>query len=191
MPIYSPSIYNVSGNAVVTGGGGGGGTISYTLKEYDSSTTWTKPTGLVFIELMLCGAGGGGASGSRRASGVASRGGSGGASGGCILYYIEEANLGATETITIGAGGIAGPVVLTDDTDGTNGGNGGTTTFGTVAIVEILGAGGGAYNLGGQSYYWTSGVVPNLVPWMVRGASGATARIRKSPAAPPMPRRAG
>lgn len=174
MPIYSPSIYNVSGNAVVTGGGGGGGTISYALKEYSASATWTKPAGLVFIEVVLCGSGGGGASGSRRASGVVSRGGSGGAGGGCIVYVIEEANLAATETITIGAGGTAGPQVTANDTDGTLGGQGGTTTFGTVAMVEILGGTGGAFNLGGSTYFWNNGVVPNPALWMVVGAAGAT-----------------
>lgn len=173
MPIYSPSIYNVSGNAVVTGGGGGG-TISYSLKEYSSSGTWTKPTGLVLIEVIVCGSGGGGASGSRRATGVLSRGGSGGAGGGCIVYIIEEPNLGATETVTIGAGGTAGPQVTANDTDGTTGGTGGTTTFGTVAIVEILGGSPGAYNIAGQNYYWTSGVVPVPALWMVNGAPGST-----------------
>lgn len=173
MPIYSPSIYDVSGNAVLTGGGGGG-TISYNLKEYSSSEIWTKPTGLVLIEVVLCGSGGGGASGSRRATGVLARGGSSGAGGGCIVYVIEEANLGATESVTIGAGGTAGSAVTANDTDGTTGGAGGTTTFGTTAIVEMYGGTAGAFNAGGSTYYWNNGVVPLPALWMVVGAAGAT-----------------
>lgn len=174
MPIYSPSIYNVSGNAVVTGGGGGGGTISYNLQEYASSGTWTKPTGLVFIEVVLCGAGGGGGSGSQRASAVVSRAGGGGASGGCIVLAIPASSLGATETVTIGAGGAGGAAVTTIDTDGTTGGTGGTTTFGTTPIIQMLGGSGGAFNLGGTPNFWTSGVTPNPALWMIYGAAGAS-----------------
>ena len=113
---------------------GGGGTYSYTLKEYDASDTWTKPDGLIGIELIVVGAGGGGASGSRRASGVASRAGSAGAMGGVLCIYIPASSLSSTETVTIGAGGGGGASVTTDDTvciDGTAGGN---TSFGSFRV---------------------------------------------------------
>jgi hypothetical protein len=113
---------------------GGGGTLSYTLKEYDASDTWTKPDGLIGIELIVVGSGGGGSSGSRRATGVASRAGCGGAGGGVLCMYIPASSLSATETITIGAGGAGGTAVTADDTAGVDGTAGGNTSFGSFRV---------------------------------------------------------
>ncbi|RWP18873.1 MAG: hypothetical protein EOR00_09560 [Mesorhizobium sp.] len=100
--------------------------------SYSSSATWTKPAGLVGIQIRIRGAsGGGGGCVSGNGSG---RGGAGGQA--CEgTRYVPEVSLGATETVTIGAAGTAGP-------QGNNaGGAGGTTSFGA-HLVATGGTGG-------------------------------------------------
>lgn len=98
---------------VITTSTGGGGTYSKVLREYTSSGTWTKPSGLVFIE-VLCIGGGGGA-----------------ASGGASYRILLASELGATESYTIGAGGPGGAAVTADSTGGATGSDGGETKLGT------------------------------------------------------------
>lgn len=169
MPINIPSTFAVVGNAVVSGGGGGGGTVTYQMDEFKASGTWTKPAGFIGAEVMVIGAGGGGASGSRQGSGIATRGGSAGGSGSILIYYFDDSALGATESITIGAGGTAGAAVLTDSTNGSSGTNGGDTSIGTVAIV--YGAGGATFDTGGFNYYWNA-LVPADGSLSIAGAVG-------------------
>jgi hypothetical protein len=169
MPINIPNTFSVVGNAVVSGGGGGGGTVSYQMDEFKTSGTWTKPAGFIGAEVVVIGAGGGGASGSRQASGVATRGGSAGGGGSILLYYFDDSALAATESITIGAGGTAGPAVLVDNTNGSSGGIGGTTSIGTVAVV--LGASNGTFDQGGGVYHWNS-LTPNDSSISISGATG-------------------
>ena len=110
------------------------------IRVYAASATWSKPVGLrsVVVELV----GGGGGSGGCVNTNTATGGGGGGS------YAREEilaATLGATEAVTVGAGGTAGDYQ-------TNGGTGGTSSFGahTAApggagsVFSSSGAGGGA-----------------------------------------------
>lgn len=91
------------------------------LQEFASSGTYTKPTGAVGVLVLAWGGGAGGASGNNT-------GGSGG--GGFNWRIFDAADVGATETVTIGAGGAATVA-------------GGDTTFGT-----LLTAYGGAPGIG-------------------------------------------
>jgi hypothetical protein len=80
-------------------------TTSPIVRTYTTSGsphTWTKPTGLkyIIVEVQGSGANGGNASG----TGSSDNSGDGGASGGYARKLIAVASLGATETITIGAG---------------------------------------------------------------------------------------
>jgi len=114
------------------GTGGSSGTLTATLRQYTSSGTWTKPTGLKFIEIICIGGGGGGATGGRQASGVASRGGGGAGGGGYTYRILLDADLSSTEAYTIGAGGAGAPSnTTTDNAAGTAGSVGSQTTFGT------------------------------------------------------------
>ncbi|MFA5897925.1 MAG: DUF2793 domain-containing protein [Hyphomicrobium sp.] len=103
-----------------------------TGSDYQSFTTvgantWTKPSkgSVAFVQVW-----GGGGSGGRAGSGNS---GGGGGGGGYNEWLIPLASLGATETVTIGAGG---PSITANDTNGTTGGN---TTFGS----WLTGYGGG------------------------------------------------
>lgn len=131
---------------VITTSTGGGGTYSTVLHEYTTSGTWTKPAGLLFIEIACIGGGGGGGSGGRQATGVVSRAGSGAGSGGITLRTLLASQLGATESYTIGAGGAGGAARTVDNSTSAQGGVGGATTFGTLAQAN----GGAVGNLGGN-----------------------------------------
>ena len=126
------------------GTGGSSSTLTATLRQYTSSGTWTKPTGLVFIEIICVGGGGGGATGGRQAGGVASRGGGGAGGGGYTYRILLDADLSSTEAYTIGAGGAGAPSnTTTDNAAGTAGSAGTATTFGTGPKAQANGGSAG------------------------------------------------
>lgn len=103
---------------------------------FTSSGTWTKPANLKFIEIEVLGGGGAGGGVPTTSAGTSSAGAGGGA-GGYARKKILAGDLGATETVTIGAGG-------TGVASG-NGNTGGQTTFG--AHVTAGGGAGGSVGL--------------------------------------------
>lgn len=113
-----------------------------------SPHTWTKPAAFTpasFIEVWVFAGGGG--SGGTAATGVGEGAESGGGGSGAPGYKkIDAASLGATETITIGAGGAAGTA------GANNGGTGGTSSFG--AHLSCTGGTGGTG--GGNSTAFTA-----------------------------------
>lgn len=92
--------------------------LAANVQTFTTNGTWTKPAQGRIACIQMWGAGG---SGARRSSGNGAGGGSG--------FYMEIwkllSELGATETVAIGAGGAA---QLTDNTDGLQGG---PTSFGS------------------------------------------------------------
>ena len=108
----------------------GGGALAAKTCTFNSSGTWTKPSGYGTTARVFIQAWGGGGSGA-----VTSFSGAGGGGGGGYNYrWISIACLSATETVTIGAGGAA-------QTTSACGVQGGTTTFGS--RVSAYGGGGG------------------------------------------------
>ena len=111
-----------SGDVLITEGAsknprwGSVGSIS--IQTFTSSGTWTKPSSGTMAHILIWGGGGGG----KRDN----DGGTGGGGGGCNEIIFPLSKLGATETITIGAGGTPGAI-----TDHIAGGTGGNSTFGS------------------------------------------------------------
>ena len=104
-------------------------TVGSNVQSFTSSGTWTKPSSGSFAFIQAWGGGGSGGKSS------ATKGGGGGGGGGYVERFLPLSTLGATETVTIGAGGVA---QTTANTDGNVGGN---TTFGT--LLTAYGGGGG------------------------------------------------
>lgn len=102
------------------------------VQTFDISGTWTKPAGRTIAIVDEWGAGGSG--------GVNETAGGGGGAYSRLVFPLSA--LGATETITIGAGG---PAVSASG----NGNAGGNTTFGALSTIYGGGAGGGGGTNGG------------------------------------------
>lgn len=97
-------------------------------RTFTASGTFTKPPGYAAFSGLVWGAGGSGGKGTNGP-------GTGGGGGACAPFQLLESALGATETITIGAGGAS---QTTADSPGSAGG---TTTLGS--LVSAYGGGAG------------------------------------------------
>jgi len=95
------------------------------------TTSWTKPTGAKWVEVILMGGGGAGG------SGTGANNSSGGAGGGYSRKTFLASSLGVTETVVVGSAGVAGA-------NNTAGGAGGFSAFGTTVLLRAEGGNGGA-----------------------------------------------
>jgi hypothetical protein len=109
------------------------------------ANTWTKPAGASVVEVVIYGGGGQGGGGDGNAAGTTRIGGSGGGGGAQNMRTFNAADLGSSETVTIGAGGTTGGTGGTNGV-GTAGQGGGVTTFGS--YISAYGGGGGGGGLG-------------------------------------------
>lgn len=119
---------------------------SVVIDVFTSNGTWTKRAGAKVVEGVLIGGGGGGGSGRKGGSGNNRAGGAGGGGGGYTPFKIQASLLGATESVTRGAGGVGGAAQTGNTTDGNTGQPGGTTSFGS-----WFSAAGGDGGVGGDA----------------------------------------
>lgn len=148
------------------------------LTTYTSgSGTWTKPSSGTFCLVRLWGAGG---SGSRNTSTAQACGGGGGA---YMDRYYRLADLGATESYSVGAGGAAVAVTGSgnpggNSTFGSGTGYAGTlvTAYGGAAGTNSAGGNGGGYtatNITGSGDLYTGGAGSTVAGnTAVRGGGG-------------------
>lgn len=131
------TITAVSGSGLLNNIGSG----AATYQLFNSSSTWTKPSGAVGIYVECVGGGGGGGGGAfinintdptRYATG-----GGGGLGGGFISRSFVASSISSPVTITVGAGGAGGSNGSTSVTsNGVSGANGGVSSFGTYATTH-------------------------------------------------------
>jgi hypothetical protein len=123
--------------------GAAGAAKSTNYQQFTASGTWTKPDGItmVYVELASGGAGGGGSA--KQATSAAASGAAGGA--GCTIKsgWFPASVLGATETVTVGAGGTGGTTAASNSTRGNDGTSGGNSSFGSWITAWGSGGGGG------------------------------------------------
>jgi hypothetical protein len=144
------------------------------VQTFTSSGTWTKPSGYAAGSRVYVQAWGAGGSGGRNST-AANMGGGGG--GGYTETWLTLSQFGATETITIGAGGasrtgsnqagaVGGTTTVGSLVSAYGGGGGGIGTYNSNGVVNGGGGGGmlSAGNSGGTGsvYSTTSGGFPGL-----------------------------
>lgn len=132
---------------------GGGSVAPVDRQAFTTSGTWTKPTaGQQFGSVIAFGAGSGASAGSVGAAGTSRAGGSGGGGGGRSVSIFLLADLPATVTVTVGAGGLGGAAVTTGA--GTAGTLGGPSSFGSFVrtrAASVPGAAGQGQVAGGPA----------------------------------------
>ena len=109
---------------------------SVNIQKFTASGTYTPSPGMLFC--IIEGVGGGGGGGSITGTGSFTLGGGGGGSGAYSRARRSQAQIGASQPVTIGAGGMAGS------------GAGGTTSVGSI-ITATGGGGGGNSGQGGAA----------------------------------------
>lgn len=107
-------------------------------KTFTASGTFTTPPGYSYFGGLLWA---GGASGSKY-SALGTKAASGGGAGGCYPFTLPAALMGASETVTLGAGGAAQTAANTVGTAG------GASSIGTIITISGGGVGTQAYNGG-------------------------------------------
>jgi len=158
------------------------GHASTAIRVYTSTTTWSKPAGLEYVTVWVCGAGGNGGAGS-----ASSDSGGGGGAGGCGFEMLDSTELAATSTILVGvstgAGGVSSFSSFCTANSGTNAnaddpGTGGTASSCDINLTGQGGSGGVALSSGdlsgaaGGSSHFGGGGNGGLSPSGNGGAGG-------------------
>lgn len=129
----STNVLTVTGGVPVWAASSSSGAKQADQQVFTASGTWTKPSGFGSKSYALIECGGAGGGGGRSATAANAGGGGGGA---YSYAWVLLSQLGATETITIGAAGVG---KITSAGTGTAGGN---TTAGSWVTAYGGGAGG-------------------------------------------------
>src|SRR5262245_5050852 len=141
----------------------GGGTTRVGVQVFTASGTYVPSANLIsaIIECVGGGGGGGGVAG----AGAYTYSGAGGGSGSYSRAVKTAAQIGASQTVTIGAGGSAGTSAPG------NGGNGGDTSVGALVIGKG-GTGGGLYNGAGNAVVGGAGGIAGTGDFTPVGNAG-------------------
>ncbi len=127
------------------------GILREELTVFTASGAWTKPDWARTVTVTAMGGGGGGGGARRGAAGTVRNGGGGGGAGALNSETFAASEIGATLTVTIGAGGAGAPAVTTDDTNGTSGAAGGATSVHDGSGYDLVRALGGSAGGGGTN----------------------------------------
>ena len=166
------------GQAILTDGAG---TLSWGavgdsltgIQTFTSSGTYTPTAGTTKVLVYVVGGGGAGGGVDGQGGGTAAAAGGGGG-GGCVISFVTS--LGATASVTVGAGG-------TGVSGASTGGSGGASSFGSHAAANGAGGGGGrtavapsnvAYTVGGAGASGTIGDIQFTGTCGGNGAAGGS-----------------
>lgn len=155
-------------------------------QTFNSSGTWTKPSGYAAGSRVYIQAWGAGGSGSR-VNATNSSSANGGGGGGYNERWCNLSDMGATETITIGAGGAATTVAGNGNTGGNSSVGSLITAYGgggANATINSFGGGGGQLSAGGPSQLKgtpqfgaggcdVQGASAGIPAWITGGSGGA------------------
>ncbi|MDI9847568.1 hypothetical protein QM467_05770 [Rhodoblastus sp. 17X3] len=118
---------------------------SANVRLFAASTTYVPTPGLTKANVYLVSGGGGGGGGALQAASAACSGGAAGGAGSIMSGAFTAEQIGASQTVAIGAGGTAGAAASTSSSAGGTGGAGGSSSFGLLLSVN-----GGLPGQGGQ-----------------------------------------
>lgn len=155
-------------------------TITTNLVEYNTagSSTYTPPANLLYAHVCCIGGGGGGGSGRKGAAGTNRSGGAGASAGTLARKLVKKSEIGASVTVTVGAGGTGGAAQTTNSTNGNSGTAGGDSSFGSLVVAKSGNGGGGGTTatVTGGTGVSVSAMTPNYSEWsipsIVGGSSG-------------------
>lgn len=135
---------------------------SVNQQVFTSSGTYTPTVGMKYCIIEAVGGGGGG--GGSANGGAYSVSGGGGGGGGYSRTVATAAAIGASQVVTIGAGGTGAPI---GNNPGTNGGD---TSLGVICIAK--GGSGGFGNNGNQGVFGGAGGIPGTGDFTFAGSEG-------------------
>lgn len=144
---------------------------------FTSNGTWNKRYGVKHVFVRVIGSGGSGGGGARVASGAAASGGGGGGGACRNEAWFDPADLGLTETVTVGAPPSGGLGATSNGAVGGDGAQGNQSLFGTklASFRGGLGAGGQlAGNSGGGGGAGLLGSGSNATGATAGGAGSST-----------------
>lgn len=149
---------NITGNTNVTFPTSGtlatttGNVGTSVLQTFSASGTYTPTAGMVYCVVHVTGAGGGGGGSSLAPSNTGCAAGGGGGSGATSMAVFSAADIGVSQSVTVGLGGAGG-------TSGNAGSVGGTSAFGAlISCPGGLGGGNGpGTSIGGNLVIFASG----------------------------------
>jgi hypothetical protein len=119
--------------------------------DFLSNGTWTKPAGLVCIDVIVIGAGGGGGGGAARCGifcvtlADVSTGGGGGGGGAISSFSLAAGSVNSSYCVIIGSAGSAGAKAPSNGNNGSSGTAGGNSCFGTTIARGGAGGDGGCH----------------------------------------------
>lgn len=128
------TVTNAAGSVTITNNGATSGSGIVNRQVFTSNGTYTPTSGMMFCDIEVVGGGGGG--GGSAASPTAAGGAGGG--GGYARKIFTAATIGASQSVTVGAGGTGG---IAGGAGPNDGGTGGTTSVG--ALISATGGAGG------------------------------------------------
>jgi hypothetical protein len=184
---FNSSEFTVDSNGFVSLSSGGSGITTVKIQSFTASGTYTPTAGMVYAQIELCGGGGGGGNSTTAATQTSV--GSGGSAGGYARKIFDAATIGASQSVTIGAGGTAGNPGGTTSVgaliSATGGGAGETVSSSTSAIVGILAPGGsgtgGTVNITGGSGGGAAIIIDTGVSALGQGGVGGDSYFGGSP----------